>query len=149
MRINIQIYISDPWLGCNVRFRSSLIPCDRRFPITWSDRVIPTSTYILYTVGQLSIGLANNQIRYSQFIYFKNECFKKIWFLRTLLSFLALMLPAICKITNYKMYQCEYVVSLYDWPYAAVNVFHSLKYGPFCTLLLYSFISCFPVLYFY
>ena len=43
MRINIHIYISNPWSDCNVQFRSSLKPRDwPRFPITWSDRDIPS-----------------------------------------------------------------------------------------------------------
>ena len=42
MRVNIHIYISDPWSRCNVQFRSSLKPHDRpHFLITWSDRDIP------------------------------------------------------------------------------------------------------------
>ena len=47
---------SIPWSGRNVRIRSSLKPCDRpRFPITWSDRDIPSKN--LWQMLHVAIGL--------------------------------------------------------------------------------------------
>ena len=49
---NKYTYISDSWSGCNIRFRLSLKPRDRpRFPITWSDRDIPSSDHMPHTAA--------------------------------------------------------------------------------------------------